>query len=144
MKPREIEGGYYYLHTNGNLIFKPVSVVDYDPCYFDSPFVKKFWRLDFTDRFDAWRLILEALSMGCRVERAKELAQKWGLTFEDSVELLKRTPPQKVTTDMMAGLGFLAEKILGMRIDVYWDKVKEEWDGKVDKTGDQGKVERVD
>ena len=44
------------------------------------------------DRLDAWRLILEALSMGCSIPRAKELSEKWGLTFEDSIEMLKRYP----------------------------------------------------
>jgi len=38
--------GYWYLHTNGERFFKPAVVVDsigaFD--YFNSPFVKKFWR----------------------------------------------------------------------------------------------------
>ncbi len=116
--------GFYYLHTDGNLIFKPAIVVS-DPSYFDSPFVKKVWRLDTTDRLCAWRIVLEALSMGCKVNRAKELAIKWGLTFEDSIELLKRTGREEVTEAMTKGMDSFIKEILGMEIEHFWAKIKE-------------------
>lgn len=40
-----IKEGYYYLHTNGNVIYKPMSVLFNTTAaeYFDSPFVIKYW-----------------------------------------------------------------------------------------------------
>ncbi len=33
---------YCYLHTNDSLISKPITIVDSDPFYFDSPFVVRY------------------------------------------------------------------------------------------------------
>ena len=96
------------------------------------------------DRLDAWRLILEALSMGCSIPRAKELSEKWGLTFEDSIEMLKRYPREDVTPAIARGMDIFIGQILGMDIERYWDKTREEWDGKMDKAGDQNKTEKID
>ena len=49
MKP-EIRTGYYYLHINGQLIYKPAAVVETDPNYFDSMFVRKWWKIDNEDQ----------------------------------------------------------------------------------------------
>ena len=72
---------YYYLHTNGDLIHKPASVVDSDPEYFDSPFVKKVWTIDTEDRGTLWIVLTEALALGANKERVKELQNKWGDYF---------------------------------------------------------------
>lgn len=117
------QSGFYYLHTDGNLIFKPASVVEFDSHYFDSPFVKKVWRVDLKDRLCAWRIVLEALSMGCSIPRARELAGKWRLTFEDSIELLKRTPRNEVTEAMTEGMKIFIPEI-------FWALTKEDWNGK--------------
>jgi hypothetical protein len=34
---------YYYLHENGEIIWKPAIVAVNDPEYFHSPYVKKLW-----------------------------------------------------------------------------------------------------
>ena len=115
---------YYYLHINGDLISKPPIVVDTDPQYFDSPFVKKVWKIDLTDRADAWQFILEALALGCNVERAKGLAMKWGLVYKDSLELLKRSKPTEL---MKKGLPIFIKAILNMKEEEYWAKIKEDW-----------------
>jgi len=125
--------GFYYLHTDGSLIFKPATVIDYDPHYFDSPFVKKVWHIDLKDRLNAWKIVLEALSMGCSIPRARELAGKWKLTFEDSIELLKRTPRNEVTEAMTEGMKIFIPEILGMEVERFWTLIKEEWDGKTEK-----------
>jgi len=70
--------GYYYLHTNGELIFKKFRPED------DSPFVKKIWSIDITRRETAWLLLIEALAMGARKDRIKELADKWGCDDKDA------------------------------------------------------------
>jgi len=76
--------GYYYLHTNGELIFKPASAVESDPAYFDSDFVRKVWTVDPSDRARAWIICTEALAMGANEARVLELAAKWQLTDEDA------------------------------------------------------------
>jgi len=121
---------YYYLHTNGDLIAKPPIVVESDSSYFDSPFVKKVWKLDLTDRADAWKIVLEALGLGCRLDRATELAKHWNLTYEDSLEMLTRISPNEITELMRAGLTIFIEFILHMDLEIYWDKVKEVLDAK--------------
>lgn len=42
------EPGYYYEHVNGGVIWKPLWIVDMGggpQVYFDSPFVKRWWRV---------------------------------------------------------------------------------------------------
>lgn len=108
---------YYYLHTNGDFIGRNPIVVTDD--YFDSPFCKKFWKVDLQDRGQCWEMVLEALALGARPERMKELARKWRLDFKDSTEMLARTIP----TDLQRkGLDIFIEKILEMDIDEYWKK----------------------
>lgn len=41
---------YYYLHTNGSVIYKPPIVVCEE--FFDSPFVKKVWCVKNRDDFN--------------------------------------------------------------------------------------------
>ena len=43
----KIKEGYYYLHTNGNVIFKSMLIVNEttEVEYFDSPFVVKYWHI---------------------------------------------------------------------------------------------------
>ena len=120
---------YYYLHTNGDLIPKPPLAVESDSSYFDSPFVKKFWKIDLEDRYSAWKLVLEALTLGADLERVKELVDKWNLTLEDSVEMLKRSEEIQPTQEMKNGLEIFAEKILNISIDDYWKKAEENFCG---------------
>jgi hypothetical protein len=116
------EKGFYYLHTNGDLIFKPASVVEHDSEYFSSPFVKKVWMIETKERKDAWKLILESLANGARLDRVKELATKWNMTFEDSIEMLSRI---KVTQDLREGLRIFIKSVLNMTEDEYWTKGEE-------------------
>jgi len=101
---------YYYLHTNGELIGKNPVAVESDSEYFNSPFVKEFWKIDTTKREDAWRLLLEALALGASIEKVKELADKWKCNFEDSIEMLKRMKPTSLMKD---GWYIFLKEILG-------------------------------
>jgi hypothetical protein len=68
--------GYYYLHTNGDLIFKRDSdsiVADLR----DSDFVRAFWPLDTMDRASAWAIVTEAGALGADPKRINELATLW-------------------------------------------------------------------
>lgn len=83
--------GYYYLHSESkDLIYKPASVVDSDPQYFDSPFIQKVWKFDSEDQFDAWQICVEASVLGARKERIAELVKKWGLTNADAPHFCER------------------------------------------------------
>ena len=73
--------GHYYLHSEtGDLIFKREGFPP-DP---SSPFVKKIWPVDPSDRGNAWVIAIEALALGANKERVRELAEKWGLTDADA------------------------------------------------------------
>ena len=113
--------GQYYLHTNSNLIYKPHGGVE-----LDSPFVRKVWPCDTMDRASAWTIVLEALALGCRLERAKDLAKKWNLTKFDSYEMLRRVKP----TDLMRkGFEVFIKEILEMSVDDYWKEAEEAFNG---------------
>ena len=72
-------GHFYYLHKETkDLIHKRVRPES------DSPFVERVWELDPTDRFFAWQIAVEALALGAREDRVRELQAKWGLTDEDA------------------------------------------------------------
>jgi len=116
---------YYYLHTNGDLIGKnPVAYNNAD--FDDSPFVKCFWYIDTTDRSDAWKLVIEALARGARIDRVKELVEKWSLTEADLEEFIVRNA--KPTEEQKDGMDKFIRGILNKEPNTFWDnliKVKE-------------------
>lgn len=82
--------GYYYLHIDGNLIYKR-NLWGVEQDLKESDFVKKYWPIDLTDRATAYILLVEAGALGAHPKRIKELAIKWNITDEDAKEFLKRT-----------------------------------------------------
>ena len=112
--------GYYYLHTNGDLIFKPST---YSPADFDSDFVVKWWPFDISDRMDAWRIILEAIDLQGVTPRVKELATKWHMDFDDSRQMLARHNGSP-SESWKRGLEGFITGVLGMTTDDYWNKLK--------------------
>lgn len=76
--------GWYYLHTNNELIYKR----DLDGAAADireSTFAVALWPMDPSDRAGAWRICIEALAAGAREARVKELAAKWGCDDADAL-----------------------------------------------------------
>ena len=55
---------YFYLHTNGCLIKKPGSITNFDPDYFDSPFVREVWKVDITNEESVTKFTTEATKAG--------------------------------------------------------------------------------
>lgn len=45
--------------------------------------VVKAWTIDGDDRFDFWKVVVEAQALGANPERIDELTRKWDLTDED-------------------------------------------------------------
>jgi len=123
---------YYYLHTNGDLIGKNPIVVDNDGSYFDSPFVKAHWLIDTEARDDGWKLLLEATALGADITHIKELATKWGATFEDSIEMLKHCEPTEL---MQQGLSCFIKQVLGLDEEEYWKRVESNWENATLKSG---------
>lgn len=74
--------GWYYLHTNGELIYKPGADQGVD--LRESTFVRGLWPLDPEDRATAWNLLVEALASGAQLARIKDLANKWHCTDSDA------------------------------------------------------------
>jgi len=111
---------YYYLHTNGDLISKSPTTIASDPEYFNSPFVKKVWKLNMNDRGTLWTFALEALANGANIKRIHELAILWGLTIEDSLEMIRHVKPN---IEQTAGLNIFIEKIFCMKLEDYWEMI---------------------
>ena len=75
--------GWYYLHTNGELIYKRElggTAADIR----ESNFARGLWPLDPTDRAGAWNICIESLSAGANKDRVLQLAAKWGCDNEDA------------------------------------------------------------
>lgn len=105
--------GYYYLHTNGDLIFKK-----FEP-EIDSTFVRKIWPIDLTNRMHAWRKVVESLALNANVERVKELASKWECDLKDAVEYLgNENNPTKLRKN---GFEKYLTEIAGVDYDSWFD-----------------------
>ena len=75
--------GWYYLHTNGELIYKRGrggTAADIR----DSDFARALWPMDPRNRENAWQLLVEASAAGANPARIKELAEKWKCDDEDA------------------------------------------------------------
>jgi len=75
--------GWYYLHTNGELIYKR-ELGDTAADIRDSDFARGLWPCDPSDRETAWRTLVEALAAGANKTRVLELAAKWQCDDEDA------------------------------------------------------------
>ena len=74
--------GWYYLHTNGDLIYKPDSEGTAADIR-DSDFARGLWPIDTTDRANAWQILVEAGASGANADRLTALANRWGCDDED-------------------------------------------------------------
>lgn len=81
--------GWYYLHENGDLIYKGAAYTSLADFY-ESDLVRAFWEVTPDDREQAWNTVVEALAAGAKPERVRELADKWGCTDEDAQEYASR------------------------------------------------------
>lgn len=77
--------GWYYLHVNGELIYKPYSSV-YDPRidFEESSFVLCYWLINLSDREDAYNLLVRAKMLGAKKDRIEELVSKWNIDDDDT------------------------------------------------------------
>ena len=114
-----MNNGFFCLYKDGRLLWQKSPPEQKDIL------LKHFWPVNIDFRGNAWMVALEALAMGAKLDRIKELALKWGLTFDDSIELLKRMDPKKITKEMRVGLTMFITLVLEIQINDYWANVHE-------------------
>lgn len=78
--------GWYYLHENGELIYKkdPDAIEDIR----DSDLCIAAWAWD-GQRSTAWSVLVEALALDANKQKVEELAIKWKCDNEDAVNYAK-------------------------------------------------------
>ena len=76
--------GWYYLHTNGSLIFKRELDGGTAADIRESPFAVAMWPIDPENREGAWSILVEALAFGADKAHVLELAARWKCTDEDA------------------------------------------------------------
>jgi hypothetical protein len=75
--------GWYYLHTNGELIYNPE--LGGTAAYIqESSFARGLWPLDPSDRETGWRTLVEELAAGANKTCVLELAAEWGCDDADA------------------------------------------------------------
>lgn len=101
-------GGWYYLHTNGQLIWKKFEPES------DSPFVTKVWEAPDLYRETIWTIVLEATALGMSESEVRRIADKQRMTMEDCAEMLARiihpTPLMTVGLKRFARLVYDVDK----------------------------------
>jgi hypothetical protein len=81
--------GWYYLHTNGELIYKR-ELGETAADIRESDFARMLWPLDPEEREGAWRILIEAQCLGANPARIKELAEKWHCNDVDAAVYAER------------------------------------------------------
>jgi len=79
--------GWYYLHTNGELIFKRELDGNTAADISESPFARAMWPVDPSNRENAWTLLVEALAGKRR--KSTVMLRKW-------IDILKRMESDNV------------------------------------------------
>jgi hypothetical protein len=76
--------GWYYLHVNGELIYKPEYDGGVAADIRESDLARCMWSVDPHDREGAWGILIESLALGANPARVRELAEKWGCDDADA------------------------------------------------------------
>lgn len=76
--------GWYYLHENKELIYKPEIDGSTAADIRESDFAHSMWPIDPQDRAGAWQILVESKSLGANPKRIRELAEKWGCDNKDA------------------------------------------------------------
>lgn len=75
--------GFYYLHTEGALIFKRFDE-QRERDLIESPFVSCYWPFDSGNRAHAWQIVICATVAGVHPDRVRVLREMWGCAEEDA------------------------------------------------------------
>lgn len=66
---------YFYLHVDGQLIYKPAMVVDWEGpyCYFVGPYVKRWWRIrNWPEDIDMPKEVRESLDANAKASPERQ------------------------------------------------------------------------
>ena len=107
--------GWYYLHTNGSLIWKRFMPESSD-------FVRRTWPVDTTDRASAWTVLLEAAALGADTSRLVELAAHWSCDARDLCEFMARVTPNDL---QRKGLREFIDSVLRLDPEVFFSQLAE-------------------
>jgi len=80
----------YYLHENGDLIYRRELDGSIVAGIRESPLTKGLWFIDQNNREHAWNVLVEALAGGAKIERIRELAELWGCNDSDAPNYAQR------------------------------------------------------
>jgi len=66
MSDKEFLPGYYYLHSGGGMVWKPIAVMTNTTAseYFDSPFVVKYWLIKTEEEYEKMMEEVDQLKKG--------------------------------------------------------------------------------
>jgi len=78
--------GWYYLHENGELIYKPETDGSTASDILESDFARSMWPIDPQDRASAWDILVEAKALNANHKRIADLAEKWGCNDADALK----------------------------------------------------------
>ena len=82
--------GWYYLHTNGDLIYKSADIDGVVADIRESDFARMLWPCEPEDRAVAWRMLVEATALKATPARVNELAARWACDDADADEYAGR------------------------------------------------------
>lgn len=95
-----MEPAYYYLHTNGSLIYKRFRPDQSD-------FVRRIWAVDLRDRGTGYLMLVEAAALGADMRRVLDLAAHWGMDGDDGKLFCDRAGFDCTPHESPAGNGFV-------------------------------------
>lgn len=113
-RQREEVKGYYFLYTDGDLVFK------FSSGGMNSPFVRKVWKVDGKNPYTIWKVMLEALVMHCSIKRAKDFALWWDLTSYCLEEMVSHVVGEDMTPGMKEGIDVFIREVLEQNVETFW------------------------
>lgn len=75
-------GPFFYLHANGDLIYKSQAE---ERDFLESPFALAYWPVDTLNRANAWSILVEAGAMGATPEALQRLQAAWSCDDGDGL-----------------------------------------------------------
>jgi hypothetical protein len=82
--------GWYYLHVNGDLIFKRETDGSVGADIRESDLARGLWPVYCKDRENAWSILVESLASGASKQRVSDLAEKWKCDDNDAATYADR------------------------------------------------------
>lgn len=79
-----IKTGFFYLHTNGELIYKPEATISRRQDLEESDFVVQYWPVASNHRTSLWTCLIEAAARGANQSCIDHMKKTHDITNEDA------------------------------------------------------------